>query len=177
MSTAISPLATLALGVLGLAAIFFHMLPMQLVPGGLVVPDILLALCVAWVLRRPDGAPLLLVAALVLLADLTQDQPTGLWALLSLFVVEASRGHIEAVRNRPFLYEWGAFAGLLALALVLQALVLTVALVPRPPLDVTLQLFAMTVVAYPLVVAVLHLLIRIRAPKPAERSRRLGRVA
>ena len=55
-------------------------------------PDLLLALTFAWVLRRPDQAPVLLVAAVFLLADLLTLRPPGL---------RAARSVMAAVDGRP----------------------------------------------------------------------------
>lgn len=171
-----SPLRAVLFTALAVSVIYLDLLPFQTVAETPVMPDLLVALTSAWVIRRPDSMPLVLIAPIFLLADLALDRPPGLWALLSLLMIEALRAQRDLLRNGPAPVEWASFAAALAVALILQALILRLTLVPRPSGEVTLQLFAVTVVAYPAVVLVLHALLRVRAPKPAERSRRLGRV-
>lgn len=161
---------------LALAAVWFHLMPLQMEARSPVLPDLLLALAAAWVLRRPDTLPLLLAAGTFLLADLVLDRPTGLWAMLSLMIVEFLRGQRPVLRDRPFPVEWGTVAVLVAIALLLQALILTVALVPLPDAGRVLRFYVVTLAAYPFVVAFLHWVLRVRAPRAADHSYRLGRV-
>lgn len=163
---------------LALAAIFVQLLPLGLVAGAGAAPDLLLVMACAWAVRRPEHMPLLLVAAMLLLADMIQDRPVGLWAMIGLLMVEAMRAQRDAYRGRPFVVEWAGFALALALGLIAQGLVLKLALVGRPEgIDLPLKIFAVTAASYPAVALLLHYGLRIRAPRPAERSSRLGRVA
>ncbi|MSU88095.1 hypothetical protein GE300_00520 [Rhodobacteraceae bacterium 2CG4] len=172
-----SPLQMLLFAAIAVAVILVQLLPLQLRAEHMVHPDLLLALAAAWAVRQPENLPLLLVAPILLLADLIQDRPVGLWALISLLLLEGMSAQREALRNRPFPFEWAAFTALLALGLIGQSVVLALALVERPAGGITVQLFATTAAVYPVVALVLHYVLRVRAPKPAERSRRLGRVA
>lgn len=172
-----SPAQTLLFALISLAVILAQLLPLQLQAEHMVQPDLLVALAAAWVIRQPENMPLLLLAPILLLADLIQDRPVGLWALISLLLIEAMSAQREGLRNRPFPFEWAAFTGVLALGLIGQSVILSLALVERPTGGITVQLFATTATVYPLVALVLHYVLRVRAPKPAERSRRLGRVA
>ena len=54
---------------LSLVVIFWQLLPMETVPRRFTGPDLLMVLCVLWVLRRPDFAPPVVIAGVVLLAD------------------------------------------------------------------------------------------------------------
>lgn len=172
-----SPLHTVLFVVISFCVILSQLLPLQLQAEHMVQPDLLLALAAAWIVRQPENMPLLLLAPILLLADLLQDRPVGLWALASLLLVEGMASQRAGLISRPFIFEWAAFTGLLALALIGQSLVLALALVERPTGGITVQLFATTAAVYPLVALLLHYVLRVRAPKPAERSRRLGRVA
>ena len=64
------------------AIMFFHLLPLQTSPGRWGAPDFLSALTYAWVLRRPEYVPALLIAAMMLLADMLFMRPPGLQAAL-----------------------------------------------------------------------------------------------
>lgn len=175
--TGFSPLRAGLFTLLALVAILVQLLPLDLLAGTGVAPDLLLVLACLWAVRRPEHMPLPLVAGLLLLADMLQDRPIGLWAMISLLIVEAMRAQRDAYRGRPFVVEWGGFAVALALGLMARGLILKLALVSRPEgLDLPLQIFAVTVLSYPVMALLLHYGLRIRAPRPAERSSRLGRV-
>lgn len=162
---------------LGILAIYFHLAPLQLSADGRVLPDLLLVIVALWTIRAPQNAPLLVVATLFLLGDLMLERPVGLWALICLLIVEMLSDRRTALRNRPFVAEWLTFGLALGLGLIVQSLVLRLALVERPEGMLTLYYFAVTVAAYPVMAAILHYVLRVRSPKPAERSSRLGRVA
>jgi len=96
---------------------------------------------------------------------------------MCLLILEGLGVQREAMRDRPFLFEYASFALALAAGLVVQSAILKLALVDRPGSALTLQMFVVTVAAYPVGVGLLHYVLRVRSPKPVERSRRLGRVA
>ncbi|WP_112323928.1 rod shape-determining protein MreD [Oceanibium sediminis] len=174
---AFSLLQTALLALLGLLSIYFHLAPLQLSAGAAVLPDLLLIIVVLWTVRAPQNAPLLLIALLFLLGDLMLQRPVGLWALISLLIVEVIGDRRTALRNRPFVAEWLTFSLALAIGLMLHALLLKLALVQRPEGLLALRYFIVTVAAYPVMAALLHYVFRVRSPKPVERSSRLGRVA
>lgn len=173
----VSPAQILMVAVLGLGAILFHLAPLQLTADARVLPDLLLVLACLWTVRQPQNLPLPLLACLLLIADFALSRPVGLWAMISLLMVEAMGAQREALRSRPFPLEWATFGMVLAIGLGLQSLILSLALVPRPDGTQTLHLFAITLGAHPLGALLLTYVLRVRSPKPAERSRRLGRVA
>src|SRR6056297_633829 len=78
---------------LAIAAVLFfvQLLPLDLQPGRFPGPDVLLLLAIAWVLRRPDFVPVLLVAAVFLLADILFMRPLGLWTALVVLGMEFLR--------------------------------------------------------------------------------------
>ena len=157
--------------------ILFPLMPMQLEAEAPALPDILFALIAAWILRRPNNAPMLLVAASFLAADFILGRPVGLWALICLLSSEFFRGQHASLRDQLFVFEFLTFAIVLGVALLAQTLILTITLVPQPGASSMLEVYLMTLASYPFVVALLHYVFRIRAPKLAERSQRLGRVS
>lgn len=173
----LSPLHMLVLSSLCLGLTLFHLIPLGIGSGARVLPDAMLALLACWSVRRPQDLPLVLLAGLLLMADFLLARPVGLWALMSLLILEVLGGQREAMRDRSFVFEWGSFALALAAGLMLQSLILQLALVERPAGTLTLRMFAVTVAAYPVVTVLLHYVLRVRSPKPVERSRRLGRVS
>ena len=102
---------------LGVVAVVAAMTP--LAPGGgMVAPDLLYAVIVAWVIRRPAATPLWAVLALGLFADVMLSRPIGLGALGLLFASEFFRARAATFHGVPFPLEWLAaavvFAAMLA---------------------------------------------------------------
>lgn len=66
--------------VVAFAILFVRLLPLS--PGRVAMPgpDVLLCLTIAWVLRRPEQVPVLVIAAVFLIEGLLMLRPPGLWA-------------------------------------------------------------------------------------------------
>ena len=155
----------------GIAALslFLRLLPLpgaaeQTWPG----PDLLLCVVFAWVLRRPDYMPALLVAVVFLIEDLLMMRAPGLWALLALLGSEFLRGRQPLMRELPFALEWAFVAAVMAVLWLGERLLLGLLVVPMPGLGLAFVQLAATVLAYPLVVLVSHHLLRVRKPAPGE---------
>ena len=58
--------------------VFVRLIPLQTTPSNWAMPDILICLCFAWVLRRADCVPILLVAAVMLTTDFLFMRPPGI---------------------------------------------------------------------------------------------------
>ena len=150
------------------ALVFARLLPLDMAPPGLAGPDLFLELAFAWAVRRPEYVPPLLVAGLALAMDLLLQRPPGLWAALTLVGCETLRHRAPALRDLTFLAEWATVAGTLAAMTLAYRLVMTILLVDQAPLGLNLmQLFA-TLIAYPLVAALSHLVFGVRKRVPGE---------
>jgi rod shape-determining protein MreD len=162
------------LGYLGLwlaifaAALFLRILPLDLPPGGLPGPDLMLALTMAWVLRRPSHLPALAIALVWLVEDLLMLRPPGLWALIVLAGTEFLRARHVVVREITFLLEWVMVASVLAVMTLGYRLVLAIVMVPQDPLDLSLMRLGFTVASYPAMVLLLHVVLRVRKPATGE---------
>jgi rod shape-determining protein MreD len=138
---------------LTLLVIFIRLLPLGEGAGGVPGPDVLVVLALAWVIRRPDYVPVLLVASLMLLADFLFMRPPGLWAAITVLGVEFLRNREQGFRDLPFLVEWGMIALLLLAMTLANAFLLLILMVDQPTLGLTLLKLIATIMAYPLVVA------------------------
>ena len=155
------------LSIMGLA-MFLRILPLDLTAGGWPRPDFLLALTLGWVLRRPGHLPALAIVLVWLVEDLLTLRPPGLWALMVLAGTEFLRQRHGVVREIGLGLEWAMVAGVLVAMWLGQQLILVIVMVPRPPLDLSLiQLFG-TVAVYPLAIAFLHFVLRVRKPAIGE---------
>lgn len=155
--------AALCLGV-----IFWRVLPLDMVPRGWAGPDFIVALAFAWVLRRPEFAPALLIAAVMLLADLLFGRPPGLWAALVVGGAEMLRARGPGLRDMTFLPEWLSVASVLVAITLAYRLVLSVLMVPQAPLGLSLMETLMTLLAYPLVVLASALVLGVRKLRPGD---------
>ena len=81
---------------LGAALIFWRLLPLDTLPDGFAGPDLMVALACAWVLRRPEYAPPLLIGGMILLADFLFQRPPGLFAALVVVATEALKARARA---------------------------------------------------------------------------------
>ncbi|MGR3614768.1 MAG: rod shape-determining protein MreD [Paracoccaceae bacterium] len=151
-----------------LVIMFFHLLPLNTLPGRWAGPDLLLCFALAWCLRRPDLAPVTIIAGVLLLADFLFQRPPGLIPLLVVIAHEYLQRRGTALRDASFAGEW------LAVSIVVVGitfgnrlvLMLTGADQPRLALDL-IQLF-MTLIAYPIVVAITQTVFGVRNLAPAE---------
>lgn len=135
--------------VLALLFLFLRLLPLGTEAGDLPGPDLLLALMIAWMMRRPDYLPVWLIAAVVLAEDLILLRPPGLWTALVILATEFLRSRIALTRELSFPIEWLVAAGLMMAMLVCYRLAFTVSLLPQAPFGFAVIQVVWTVLAYP----------------------------
>lgn len=161
-------LMRLAFVVSALLTMYWQLLPLQTTPRGWAGPDVLVLLCVSWVLRRPEYAPAILIAGLVLLADLVFLRAPGLFAMVVLLVCENLRKRSEKMRDMPFSVEWLTAAAALATITIIHRVLASAFVVDQAPLGLALMQLIANVVAYPLVAFTCYLLLGLRKPSPHE---------
>lgn len=160
----------------GLIAIGVAILPMGLAANAVAFPDVLFALIIAWVIRAPSSAPVLVIVFLAVLGDALMMRPIGLWALMLLIGSEGVRLAGRTFYDIPFLLEWLYVSGLLIVLLVLQNLLLFVSFAAPHHFGDVVWHAIRTIAVYPFIVAILHWGLRIRATKKDKRPNRLGYV-
>lgn len=158
MSAAVSPLrrAGFALGFVGLvtALVVIKLLPLSTAPTRWPAPDLLLALVVAWMLRRPDLLPLAVLAPVLFVADMLLMRPPGLWTAMVITVAEGLRQRAGGLRQITPPGEVALFAGLTTGLILAHWLALTLFLVDQPPLLQQLRVVPVTLAVYPLAILV-----------------------
>lgn len=158
----------LRVGILFTAAfaivLFVRLIPLDLMPGQIAPPDILFALMVALLVRRPRALPMVLVVVLFLLNDILLQQPLGLWTLVVLAISELVRNSRSEVREMLFLSEWIWFAGLFGAASAADYALRIALFVPREPLTLLLPMIIFTISVYPLVVLFLNVVFGVQKP-------------
>lgn len=149
-------------------AIFAALLPLQTQASFWAPPDLLLALTFAWAIRRPSYVPILSVALVFLMADLLFQRPPGLCAALVVLATETLRARAEANRNMPYLVEWLTAGALMCGVFLAERLIYAVFFIPQPALGLSLIQTSLTIVIYPVVVLISHLLFGVRRVAPGE---------
>ena len=144
------------------------LLPLGDGTAGLPGPDLVVVIAFAWILRRPDYVPPLLLALVILLTDAFALRPLGLWAAVVVLGGEFLRTRETLLRDLPFVAEWALVTGvLLALAVVYWVLV-TVFVVVHPGLGQLLLRALSSALVYPAVVAVSAAVFGLRRVAPGE---------
>ncbi len=144
------------------------LLPLGDGTAGLPGPDLVIVIAFAWVLRRPEYVPPLLLALVVLLADAFALRPLGLWAGLVVVGAEFLRSRETLLRDLPFAAEW-ALVTIVLVALTLGYWAIqTVFLVIQPSLGQLLLRALASALVYPFVVAMSALVFGLRRVAPGE---------
>ena len=151
-----------------LLILFFQLLPLATTPSRWAGPDLLLCFALAWSLRRPEYVPPLALALVFMLADLLLQRPPGLWALLALLGCENLKSRGRSLRDANFAAEWITVGLIIVVITFAYRIVLGMVLVEVPGLALSLSELGMTLIAYPLVVAVTHFLMRVRKAAAGE---------
>jgi rod shape-determining protein MreD len=153
-----------------LAALFFFLriLPLGSEAGAWPGPDVFLALTLAWVLRRPDQLPVMLILLVMLAEDFLLMRPPGLWTALVVLATEFLRGRAALTRELGFAMEWLLIGAVLIVMLLSYRIILAIAFLAQPSFAMAMvQTFA-TFLCYPFVVGVAHLALRLRKPAMGE---------
>lgn len=148
--------------------VFARLIPLQTTPSNWAMPDLLICFCFAWVLRRPDYMPTLLIAAVMLTTDFLFMRPPGLMAALVVLGAEFLRARNHVLRELPFSLEWGMVVGVITGIMVANRVILIFVMSPRPPLGLSLFQLLITLAAYPVVVAISRYGLGIRKLSPGE---------
>ncbi|MGQ0563784.1 MAG: rod shape-determining protein MreD [Gemmobacter sp.] len=154
----------------GIAALilFLRLLPIGGQAGSWPGPDLMLCLMLAWVTRRPDYLPTLLIAVIVLAEDLILMRPPGLWAAIVVIATEFLRARSALTRELGFLPEWFLIGIVMFAMLAGYRLILGLAFLDQPAFHYAFAQTAMSVLCYPVVAGALHVAIGLRKPSTGE---------
>ena len=138
-----------------LAILFWRLVP--LAPGRVLWPGPDLSLCLAmvWVLRRPEQVPVLTIGLIFLIEDIILLRPIGLWAAVMVIGTEAARKREPRWRELPFMVEWLRVAILMAIMMGANRFAMALFFLPLPALGQVILQYIATVIAYPLLSALL----------------------
>ena len=148
--------------------LFFHLLPVSTTPRIWVAPDVLIAFACAWSLRRPEYVPSVALAGFFLLADLLLQRPPGLWAVFALIACENLKTRARSMRDIGFAGEWLTVCIVMTLLALAYRFGLLITFVEPPSLALSFVQLIMTMLSYPLVVAVTHWFLGVRKLAPGD---------
>ena len=135
-----------------LVLLLVRLLPLR--PGSIAWPgpDLMLCITLAWVLRRPEQVPALLIACVFFIEDMLMMRPLGLWTAIVILASEAARAREPRWRELPFMVEWLRVAILIAMIVLANRFASALFFLDLPSLgQIILQSLA-TIMAYPAVV-------------------------
>ena len=148
--------------------LFVALLPIDLTPGQIAGPDVLVALTFAWATRRPEHVPAISIAGVMLLADFLLQRPPGLWALLVLIAAELLKAQDRRLRDSTFADEFLTVAIVLVLITLANRVILSILVIPPGSLALVAMQYIATLAAYPILTAILYISIRVRRGTPAD---------
>lgn len=134
-----------------LALMFLRLLPLDTIPATIPPPDLMMIVTFTCLLRRPTYAPVLLIAALFLLADFLLNGPPGLWAALIVAGSEFLRPRATNLRAGSVMSEWLSVAVVIAAVFIGHRIALTALMVPRPAFGFETIQMLLTIACYPII--------------------------
>lgn len=147
---------------------FVRLLPLDISAGGWPGPNWTILFAFAWVLRRPNFVPVLLVTMVLLLDDMIFLRAPGLWAGLSLIALEFLRGRAQFSRELPFLFEWAMVASVILAVMLANRLILGIFVITQPIFILDGFYFVITILTYPLIVMISSQILGVRQAAPGE---------
>lgn len=158
----------LAFVLLGLGALVFHLLPLITIPGRMAPPDLMMGFTFAWVLRRPEYAPVVLIALLWFLSDLLLMRPPGLMTVLVILGSEYLVTRAGGMRDASFLGEWFAVTLTVVAITILYRTTLWLFAVDQAQLSLSVIQAGLTIAAYPVIACFTHYVLRVRKLAPGD---------
>ncbi|MEO1108693.1 MAG: rod shape-determining protein MreD [Pseudomonadota bacterium] len=150
--------------------LFLHLLPLNAQPDRWPFPDVTIALTFAWVLRRPEYVPTLLIAAVMLMADLLLQRPPGLLAALVVLGAAYLRGAAPSMRDAGFVGEWISISVVTAAVFLGNRIILAIASIDQAAFGPVLFQLIVTIVAYPVIVLLSQSVFGVRRVSAADAS-------
>jgi rod shape-determining protein MreD len=148
--------------------IFLKLLPIGAVPGGIPAPDLMFCFMAAWMMRRPNYVPVLLVAFIFVLSDIVFLRPIGLWSALIVLGSEFLRSRSTGPSEIPVPAEIALVSFVFAAMFAIYSVVFVLLGTPHAELKTAALHVLTTVIAYPFVIGVTHFILRVRRAKPSD---------
>ncbi|MDG2405052.1 MAG: rod shape-determining protein MreD [Paracoccaceae bacterium] len=141
---------------LGIAIIFYRLLPLETIPATWVGPDLLVAATFLYAVRRPAYVPMISVAVLFLFSDLMLHHPPGLMSLFMVLSCEWLKRRSHYLRVATFSVEWLAVAFVIVVQVVGSHIILTLTMATTTPAGLTAMQAVGTILLYPILSRLSH---------------------
>lgn len=148
--------------------LFFQLLPLDTVPRNWAGPDLILLFACVWSLRRSEYVPIWSLALILLLADMVLQRPPGLWAAIALLGCENLKSRARGLRDGGFASEWLTVCITLFGIALAYRFALMITMIEPPSLALTFFELVITMLCYPLVVAISHAVLGVRKAAPGD---------
>lgn len=145
-----------------------RMMPISTMPETIPGPDLLICVACAWVLRRPEYVPAVLIAAVFLFEDFLLMRPPGLWSLVVLAGTEFLRSRVALMREVGLAMEWAMVSVVLVAMVLLYRLAYAAAFLDEPPLSLVAMQLLGSILCYPFVVGLSRLAFGLRKAATGE---------
>ncbi|MEM7440200.1 MAG: hypothetical protein AAF393_11420 [Pseudomonadota bacterium] len=153
---------------IGVSFVLWQIIPFDLTAGRLPWPDLFYCLTMAYVVRRPEWAPVWGIFLAFFLRDILTMAPLGLFTLAIVLGSEVVRVNVQAFREYSFALEWLWMTAIFAIIIVSQHIILGLMLAQTPRFVEQLWLVLLTAIAYPATVFVLKYAFGFSRPQPGE---------
>ncbi|MDR6264444.1 MULTISPECIES: hypothetical protein [Rhodobacterales] len=153
---------------IGLLLVLWSIVPFDLTAGSWPRPDIFYCITIAYVVRKPEWAPVWAVFFVFFMRDVLTLAPLGLFTLLIVLGSEVVRGNIQAFREYSFGLEWLWMGAIFTAITIVQQILLLLMLAQTPRFVEQIYLIVFTIMAYPVIVGAMKYGFGFTRPRPGE---------
>ena len=151
---------------------FVQLLPLDIGPGDWVPgQELVLVMALAWVVRRPEYVPALLLAAVFLIADILFMRPPGLWAALVVLAGEFLRRRRARAFAATLFTEWVLIAMVILVMKGVEVVMLLLSGASHADMDMTIMHLGLAILLYPVVVLLSERVLGVRKLHPGDWER------
>lgn len=146
---------------ISLLGILFLLLPISMMPKGIIWPEFTFMAAMALVIRNPKYVPFWLIGFVFLISDFLLVQPLGLGAFIVVFACEYLRRNRAAFLEMLFFGEWFGIAVILFIAGMSRRLLLAITLTETVPWWAFGVQLGLSIACYPIVVGAISAMFRV----------------
>jgi rod shape-determining protein MreD len=146
---------------LAIFGVLFLLVPVSLMPMGIIWPEITFMAALALVIRNPKYVPFWLVGFVFLISDFLLALPLGLGAFLAVLACDFLRRNRAAFLEMVFFGEWFGIALILFFAGLLRRILLVVTLAETVPWWAFGVQIGVSILLYPVVVGAITVIFKV----------------
>ncbi len=139
-----------------------QLLPMKIVHQEVLWPNLIYLITVAWLIRKPSYLPVILILFVHIISDILLLMPLGLWSALSLIGYEFLRWRSLSQGRLKLGQELLLVNIVLILLTFIQIGIEFIFKIESPPIGMILLQLTFSLLIYPIVIFVLHSILRVR---------------